>query len=534
MISQSLSIGDRLADKIKQKAATMNIGGELAMMEWVRVYLPHYFYRSMSLLHKELAETGDSLRLKRGQKKNIIAPRGNAKSTWLTLAIPLKAVCEGTEKYILLIGESGDLAEKYLASIKDELLTNDALRERYPTACKEGTVWNSSRIELDNDCCIEAIGKGAGARGRKYKQYRPTLIIMDDPQCDEDCLSPITRTKDYDWFNKTLLPVGDTDTNFLTVGTMLHRECIVGQIEKRGDFITIKFAAIMSWPTRMDLWDGWEAQYYADASSGKINARRFYSENKADMDSGSQLLWEEKEDLYELMQMRANNTHAAFESEKQNNPRDPTKCEFEDAWFSTEREEVWYKTRPVSDKYIIVSYCDPSKGVENKRGDDSALITLFYDPAIKKCYVEFDLEKRPVNILVDALVKTRKLYRPEIVGFEINGFQELMVQDIMDKDPLCPIYTIENRVNKMTRISRLGIFLQRGFFLFKIGCRHTNKALDQLRDHPHATHDDGADGLEGCLRTLDSIISINVETEEEEVDYAGDGLGDGLFSIDGA
>jgi hypothetical protein len=523
MHSEDLAI--RIAQKLTQKAVELHSTQKLGTLEWAHKYIPHYFTRSVSALHTQLARTSDEIKHTRGKNTLVIAPRGNAKSTLCSLTTPLQATCEGTEKFILLVADTADQAKKYLASIKDELLFNEELRKDYPLACQEGDIWNSERIETKNGVCIEAIGKGGAVRGRKFRQYRPTLIIVDDPQSDEDCLSPVTRTKDIDWFNKSLMPAGDKDTNIFVVGTMLHRDCIVGALEKRADFSTVKFASIIAWPVNMHLWAEWGRLYFRE----KEKAKQFYIEHKSDMHEGAKVLWEDKEDIYELMCLRENIGDAAFKSEKQNDPRDPSKCEFREEWLSEDRAEIWYATLPTNKKLISVGYGDPAMGGETKKHDDSAIVSLFYDHEERCCYVEVELEKRPVNIFIESLIKHRKLFKYEAFGLETNGFQQLVSENLYSADPLFPTVEIENRVNKMVRISRLGIWLQRGFFRFKIGCKHTHKLISQLLEHPHAAHDDGSDALEGATRTLSTVVDIDEETEEANVNTQDDGLGDNIL-----
>lgn len=518
-------IGTMLAQKLSQKASEVTKANDLTTMEWGRKYTPEYFFRSSSLLHTTLAQISDELKVNRGRNILVIAPRGNAKSTLCSFVVPLKAICEGSEKYILLIADTGDQAAKYLESLKSELLTNEDLARDYPLACTKGPKWNADSIITGNGVCIEAIGKGAAVRGRKYKKYRPTLVIVDDPQSDEDCESPNTRVKDLAWFNKSLMPVGDTDTNIFCVGTMIHRECIVGALEKRADFKSVKFASIIAWPTNMNLWEEWSPLYFFDPKG----AVEFYEANKEAMHEGAEVLWAEKEDIYSLMCLRENLGSPAFQSEKQNDPRDPSKTEFKEEWLAEDRAGIWYKTVPTGKKYINVGYGDPAMGGETKRHDDSAIISLQYDPEIRKCFVDCDIKKRPIVDFVDAMIRINNVYKHEAFGLETNGFQALILPELEMKAPLFPVYQVENRVNKLARISRLGIWLQRGFFVFKMGCKDTRKLIEQLLDHPHALHDDGSDSLEGATRTLSSVISIDVDTNETEVTYADDGLGDNLL-----
>ena len=49
-----------------------------------------------------------------------------------------------------------------------------------------GKVWNTSVIVLSNNVKIEAIGSGKKIRGRRHRNFRPDLIVLDDIENDEN------------------------------------------------------------------------------------------------------------------------------------------------------------------------------------------------------------------------------------------------------------------------------------------------------------------------------------------------------------
>lgn len=519
-----------LADNIRAKASTIVKSGE-TLIQWGTKYVPHFFFRKGCVFHDEIGETIQGMTVNRGQKVLVLAPRGNAKSTICSMVAPLKFICEGTEKYILLISDTGDQARAYLKTIAQELEGNDLLQKKYPLACTPGTTWNKDRIETKNGVCVEAIGKGASVRGRKFNQYRPTLVILDDPQNDDDVLSATTRSRDIDWFDKALTPAGDTDTNFFVIGTNLHRESIVNTLSQRSDFRVMRYASIQEWPRNEHLWKEWESLYITNRAD---EAQRFYIEHKDDMEEGARVLWPEKENLLKLMQLRATIGVVAFATEKQNEPRDPNKCEFDEEWFTG--DDVWYDTLPSDPKVIPsglihIGYCDPAKGGETKRHDYPAIINLHYSPDLGRCFVSCDMTREPVNKRIDTILRFMDLHKMLAFGVEANGFQQLMAEELQAKSPLASIIQINhNNVHKNTRISRLAIWFQRRFFIFKRGCRHTKIMMQQLLDHPNADHDDGPDGLEGAIRTLTMYVDLAVPAKEAELqDPFDDGLGDSLL-----
>lgn len=520
-----LNLVSKLQELIKQEE-----NKEKELLEWAMEYLPHHFTRQFSIFHETLAGEYDKATHKRGVKICVIAPRGNAKTT-ITLAKTLKAICEDTEHYIMIIMDTALQAKGVLSAIVSELEQNDLLRKHYPIATGKGKVWNADRIETNNNICVEALGTGQKVRGKKFHQYRPTLIIVDDPDNDEDVRSPTVRAAHLEWFNKALLQCGDTETNIFVIGTMIHRECIVAECEKRPDFKTIKFASIIKWPKRMDLWDLWEKLFWESTSvkSNGINAAdtrhadTFYEQHQAELEEGAVVLWPQKENLLQLMRLRASSGHAAFQSEKQNDPRDPSKCTFREEWL----EETDYEHADLvklinsNTKRITVVYADPAQGKDTKRGDDSAVITIhyFYGDC---CYVEASLSRIPLTEFTDFLLTWHKQVNSDVLGIEAQGFQQLLSEELTRKAQEQQIFNLHvmsiptDNVNKMTRIDRLSVWLQRKFYRFKKNCPHTEKLKSQLRDHPFAEHDDGSDGLEGCTRLLTLVCTGNGQDPQED------------------
>jgi predicted phage terminase large subunit-like protein len=527
-----INLVETLANRVKASYNKLT-RKQIGMLEWGKKYVPHYFTREFSHFHIELANKLDALTFDRDQKTCVIAPRGYAKSTISTFLKVLKSVCEGTEKYILIGSNTEDLAAKYLASIKEELEGNALLRQDYPQACQQGSVWNSSRIETGNDVCVETFGKGSGVRGRKFKQFRPSLIILDDPQETDDVISPTIRKNDIEWLNRSLIPCGDRGTNIFIIGNNLHTESMVADCSKKPDWDTISFAAIEQWPTNMELWDHWEQLYLSCYTKDeKEGCQNYYLINKEMMDVGAIVLWPEKESLYDLMVMRASLGHAAFDAEKQNNPRDPSKCEFDESWF--QGDDVWYTQLPTEKHSIVVGYNDPSKGKQGRKRDYSPIITLHFYPELKRCFVECDIRKIPVTELTDSILRWHRQVQYHAFGIESNGFQEMIGDELIakaaEKNIVMPVYGIENYgVNKNVRISRLSVWLNRRFFVFKKACPYTRLLIEQLLNHPFSEHDDGSDALEGALRLLTMVSGLDNSIEPHEI--ADDGLGDNLCGL---
>ena len=86
---------DELAPRHGQARRLARRGNHgLDLLAWGKKYLPDHFRRPPSNLHRWLAEQLDAAHFQRGTKLNVLGPRGAAKSTIGSLALPLRAAVE--------------------------------------------------------------------------------------------------------------------------------------------------------------------------------------------------------------------------------------------------------------------------------------------------------------------------------------------------------------------------------------------------------------------------------------------------------
>jgi predicted phage terminase large subunit-like protein len=475
----------------------------LPMETWARKYLPAYFTRPSSRLHQWLAGRLQDLHLRRATQLALIAPRGSAKSTWASLAYPLRCAVSGVEPYIMIVSDTHQQACLHLQAIKTELEDNDVLARAYAKACGEGPIWRQERIQLRNGVVIEALGTGSKIRGRRNRNERPSLIVVDDPENDEHVTSTSQRERSWSWFNRAVANAGTPQTNIFVLGTALHRDCLVLRLTRTAGWRGKTFRAIERMPDRMDLWQQWELIYqdYEDPEH-EIKARQFYEGNRKAMDAGAKLLWPEHEDLYCLMCLRATIGHAAFASEKQGDPVNPEACEWPAEYFGG--PGFWFERWPEQIQIRTIGL-DPSKGRDAQTGDYSALVKLGRDPK-GVMYVEADLQRRPTPQIVADGVEMVRDFRPDGFAIEVNQFQELLLVDFQragqEQRIVLPIYGLDNRVNKQVRIRRLGPYLAQRALRFKSRSPGTALLVEQMKDFPVGDHDDGPDALEMALRLM--------------------------------
>jgi predicted phage terminase large subunit-like protein len=515
------AFSDELAVKHGRARRMLRDGnGSFDLLAWGRKHLEEHFSREPSNMHRWLAEQLAAMRFARGTKINVLGPRGGAKSTIGTLAYPLWAAVECWEPYIWIVSDTKHQACAHLENIKCELLENRVLAAAYPQAAGRGLVWRNNTIVLRNGVTIEAFGTGQRIRGRRRRSHRPTLIICDDLQNDGHILSALQRERSREWFHGTLMKAGTARTNVINLATALHHDALAMELHRSPGWTSRLFKAIQRWPENASLWQQWEAIYCDLANPrSKQRAAEYYERNRSAMNAGAILLWPEEEDLYTLMRMRVDGGRTAFEREKQNSPINPELCEWPETYFD---ESIWFHHWP-KDLAVKTLALDPSKGNDSRRGDFSALVMLGVDRR-GMLYVEADLARRPTPQIVADGVEIYRSFRPDVFGIESNQFQNLLAgefeaefrrQGLLGASP----FPMENNVNKLVRIRRLGPYLSSRRILFRGDSPSTRLLVEQLRQFPVGDHDDGPDALEMAIRLAAGLLQGRA---------AADGLGNRL------
>lgn len=175
-------------DRMHRKEAREDI------LAWGYRFFPHYFEAKSSPMHQWMSAKFGSMFVQRGQKAVIQGPRGSAKSTMGTFLLPLYSICEEKEKYIIFTADTAGQAHKYTQGIRAELEGNIDLCRKYPQACGAGTTWNAGHIITRNDVCVEGLGSGSKIRGRRFREFRPGLIVCDDAEGDAASYSSAVRS----------------------------------------------------------------------------------------------------------------------------------------------------------------------------------------------------------------------------------------------------------------------------------------------------------------------------------------------------
>lgn len=206
----------------------------------------HYWIRSAvppihMTIYEKLAENNRFMYL--------TSPRDFAKTTVDNLVFPLYCVYYELDPYIVLIGKIDSSGKKSLKNIKREIKHNPKLAEVYgnlsPDDSKESS-WSAVEIRTRNGVYIRSIGMMGDIRGSIDAMYRPTRIIIDDPQAAKHMREPATLESHEDYFERDVIFSLDEEYGKLNfIGNLVGKACLLAKVIKDPRFVGVNFSALV-------------------------------------------------------------------------------------------------------------------------------------------------------------------------------------------------------------------------------------------------------------------------------------------------
>lgn len=434
-------------------------------------------------------------------------PRGHAKSAYLSNMFPVHQVVFGLRRYIIIVSETLSMSRKFVEWVNDQLKFNKKLREDFGelmgTKASQNLKDNADSFETTNGSFVQASSIGGQLRGSRYKSYRPDMIVLDDLESSKNTNTLELRTKNEEWFNKVVMPMGDPSrTAFIYMGTLVHATGLLPSVLKRADFEGKLFSAIVSEPERQDLWEEFEAIYRNQENPNRmVEAEEFYQENKEYMDAGVQTLWNDRFPYYKLMMEKVNIGSRAFGSEFLNKPIDDETAIFKSHYF------LYFDDKDLYDQYNkplpldVFGFWDMAVG-KNANSDYNAIITLGRDRRTGVIYVlDAWAKKCPLHEALRVAEQKVSQYGHKIFGVETVQTQYEMFRQLRENATKRGLYktrfkAINPRGKKEDRIMQLEPLFENGSIRMK---RSQRLLIEQLQQFLNHDNDDLPDALASAV-----------------------------------
>jgi len=391
----------------------------------------------------------------------------------------LPAYCLGRNpnRKILSASHSADLAKSMNHDVQ-MIMDSERYKYVFPAAKIAQTIGKYRRT-LDYFEMIGAQGflRSAGVR-KRIAGYPADMGIIDDPfGTRADAESRTIRESTWNWYTADFLNRLSKDAPVLILHTRWNIDDLAGRL-------IVRMAEKDS--------DQWETITLPSIHTG-------ISTHPLDPRSEGQVIWPAHKDEADLAIIRAQNPRD-FQAVHQQNPL-ASGSEWPPEWFGP---DVWFDQWPDQKEGAKVVSLDDSKGVGGRMGDFSAFIKMQWHGGL--FYVEADMANdRNVVQIAKRAVELQRNFHPMMFGVEEEFGKDVLADDLekhgQEQGVIMPIVLVTTqRIDKNVRIQRLGKFLSRKKFRFKLGSAGTKLLVNQLMEFPNSEHDDGPDAMEMALR----------------------------------
>ncbi|MFC1625880.1 phage terminase large subunit [Patescibacteria group bacterium] len=224
------------------------------------IYFSHYVKYETAQFQKEIFELTEDESIKQAV---IVAFRGSAKSTIMSLSYPIWAMLGKLEKkFITIASLTQSQARLILFNIKEELEKNKLLVQDFGPFVTSDDEWRWNSLVVSKfQTRIMAFSANESIRGYRHSSNRPDLIICDDIEDLNSVKTQEGRDKTFRWLTGDLIPMGSQDTKVVVIGNLLHEDSIIMRLKNRiGD--KYQNSVFKSYPLINETGDVlWSAKY---------------------------------------------------------------------------------------------------------------------------------------------------------------------------------------------------------------------------------------------------------------------------------
>jgi predicted phage terminase large subunit-like protein len=232
------------AEEIANDQAQRRLAAK-SLLGFALIYLPHYFTLPKADFHPELINLLEDWKI---DLLAIAGFRGSAKSTLGGLTLLLWAALEQKAKFIIPINETDDVVKLTIANIRQELESNELILADYGRLIDDrikATQFTQTNVLLANGCRILGRSRGQKIRGLRHQQYRPDLVVIDDPEEREKVQKKEYRDKTEQWLRGDVIPsIEETKARLIVIGNVLHTDSLMARLQVDEVFVHREYSLL--------------------------------------------------------------------------------------------------------------------------------------------------------------------------------------------------------------------------------------------------------------------------------------------------
>lgn len=470
----------------------------------------------MADVHRELwSDIQESIIGDGPEQLGRVLPRGTGKSAFGTLGPTCWVVAYKHKTYVLICSDIGSTAEKFIKDIKDNMIENPYIEQAFGKILDDKNrdfICNATQLEFTNKTFVEAISSTSPMRGRKYKNVRPDLIILDDYQSEDDCRTEEAREKKWKKYSDDVKfakqrpikrngKVIKKGTVLMAWGTQQHKECFYSRLIKAPTWTFKKEKGVLVESVdeyfNSGLWLEFKNILNNFKNENRLyDAKEFYYKHQNEMQFKT--LWSEFWDCLELALDYFENPNS-FKQEVQGDVD-----AIGEKWFkriNTEPRKVIESHEFIKTMIIV----DPASS-GGKKNDYSAF--LVGSEGINKCKYARKAELAKINArsefdkyvdhIIDLLLEYTDATHVSIEKNTFNGADANQLEKKIKEHEILKYrnITIVNemqRRNKDDKISTIVPYVNNGTFIFAEEDEEFVNQLMEFAGQKFTVHDDAAD-----------------------------------------
>lgn len=435
------------------------------------------------------------------RKGVVVIPRGHAKTSLWGNVFPSHHLAEclssNQRAFILLVAKTAGHSERNLEWIKNLLEYSKTFRGLFGYhGSQNARTWTNQMIVLDTGDAIMARGTGQMVRGVKIGNQRPTFILLDDPEDENNTKTAEAMEANLRWHLQGLTPARDAQRGrVFVIGTPQHERCLVETLGDMADWKSIRYQALPDWvindkelcdkilsgevevKPEMSLWhDMWNARALLQEMRslqdiGRVSS--FYREYQC-------VVVGDEDQLFSELDLRYYDGEVEWDAEG-------------NAYLNITELDDEKLVRPVSVPINIFSGIDPASSTA-QTADFSTIVNSSIDAKDRRFVLSYIRKRVKPMDLAQRILDNFKHIKAQKTQIETVGYQEMLRDYLRRQDVYIPGLEIKNnpRSQKSYRLETM----QPWFAGRKVYIKRNMRELqNELLLYPRGKHDDLLDGL---------------------------------------
>lgn len=218
---------------------------------WFKYYFPQYCYAEPADFHKQ-ATKRIMANMEWYEVRNWSRELAKDVRTMMEM---LFLMLTGKKRYMLMISNSYDNAEKFLAPYKGNLEANQRIIHDYGIQELPGS-WTSGDFVTRKGFGFLALGAGQSPRGTRLEEVRPDILVFNDIDTDEECRNPDIIENKWKWIESAAIGTRSVSKKTLVIflGNIIAENCCVVRATEKADFVHVVNIrdenGVSSWPQK--------------------------------------------------------------------------------------------------------------------------------------------------------------------------------------------------------------------------------------------------------------------------------------------